>query len=129
MYSNAVIDSINGVDVFIYTNMLPNVSHIGNHLSPLLAQIPCPAHMFGENRLTIPYGDLADKTRIIATRTWEIENPQFRTLSPGVNLDDMLVSVANSYDDKLHMGMLDLQIILREKQQTTRKTAVTTKNL
>ena len=114
--SDAVLDTINGDDIFVYTNVLPITNHIGNHLSPLLVQIPCPAHMFGENRMTIPYKDLADKTRITVSKTWDIQNPQFRTLSPGVNLDDMVVSVSNSYGDRLHLGVLDIQIIIREKQ-------------
>ena len=62
--SDAVLDTINGDDIFVYTNVLPITNHIGNHLSPLLVQIPCPAHMFGENRMSVPYKDLADKTRI-----------------------------------------------------------------
>ena len=48
--SDAVLDTINGDDIFVYTNVLPITNHIGYHLSPLLVQIPCPAHMFGENR-------------------------------------------------------------------------------
>ena len=116
VYSDAVLDTVGGDDILIYTNMLPNITSIGNHLSPLLVQIPCPAHMFGRSRMDIPYSDLADKTRIMTTHTWEIENPQFSTLAPGVNLDDMLVSVANSYGDKLHVGVMDIQIIVREKK-------------
>ena len=104
---------------FVYTNVLPITTHIGNHLSPLLVQIPCPAHILGENRMMIPYKDLADKTRITVSKTWEIQNPHFSTLSPGVNLDDMLVSVLNSYGDRLHLGVLDIQIIIREKQNTS----------
>ena len=115
VYSDAILDTINGDDIFVYTNVLPNITHIGNHLSPLLVQIPCPAHMFGEDRFSTPYLDLADKTRIISTKTWNIENPLFSTLSPGVNLDDMLVSVSNSYGDRLHLGVLDIQLIIREK--------------
>ena len=115
VYSDAILDTVGGDDVLIYTNMLPNITSIGNHLSPLLVQIPCPAHMFGRNRMDIPYNDLADKTRIMTTHTWEIENPQFSTLVPGVNLDDMLVSVSNSYGDKLHLGVMDIQITVREK--------------
>ena len=42
------------------------------------------------------------------------QNPQFSTLSLGVNLDDMFVSVANSYGDRLYLGVLDMQIIIRE---------------
>ena len=114
--SDAVLDTINGDDIFVYTNVLPITNHIGNHLSPLLVQIPCPAHMFGENRMAVPYKDLADKTRITVSKTWDIQNPQFSTLSPGVNLDDMVVSVSNSYGDRLHLGVLDIQIIIREKQ-------------
>ena len=114
--SDAVLDTINGDDIFVYTNVLPITNHIGNHLSPLLVQIPCPAHMFGENRMAVPYQDLADKTRITVSKTWDIQNPQFSTLSPGVNLDDMVVSVSNSYGDRLHLGVLDIQIIIREKQ-------------
>ena len=117
--SDAVLDTINGDDIFVYTNVLPITNHIGNHLSPLLVQIPCPAHMFGENRMAVPYGDLADKTRITVSKTWDIQNPQFSTLSPGVNLDDMLVSVSNSYGDRLHLGVLDIQIIIREKQPSS----------
>ena len=116
--SDAVLDTINGDDIFVYTNVLPITNHIGNHLSPLLVQIPCPAHMFGENRIAVPYGDLADKTRIRENKTWDIQNPQFSTLSPGVNLDDMMVSVSNSYGDRLHLGVLDIQLIIREKQNT-----------
>ena len=52
--SDAVLDTINGDDIFVYTNVLPITNHIGNHLSPLLVQIPCPAHMFGENRMAVP---------------------------------------------------------------------------
>ena len=114
--SDAVLDTINGDDIFVYTNVLPITNHIGNHLSPLLVQIPCPAHMFGENRMAVPYKDLADKTRITISKTWDIQNPQFSTLSPGVNLDDMVVSVSNSYGDRLHLGVIDIQIIIREKQ-------------
>ena len=113
--SDAVIDTINGDDIFVYTNVLPINTHIGNHLSPLLVQIPCPAHMLGENQMMIPYKDLADKTRIMVSKTWEIQNPQFSTLSPGVNLDNMLVSISNSYGDRLHLGVLDMRIIIREK--------------
>ena len=116
--SDAVLDTINGDDVFVYTNVLPITNHIGNHLSPLLVQIPCPAHMIGENRMAVPYKDLADKTRITVSKTWDVQNPQFSTLSPGVNLDDMLVSVSNSYGDRLHLGVLDIQLIIREKQPT-----------
>ena len=116
VYSDAILDTVGGDDILIYTNMLPNITSIGNHLSPLLVQIPCPAHMFGRSRMDIPYNDLADNTRIMTTHTWEIENPQFSTLAPGVNLDDMLVSVANSYGDKLHLGVMDIQIIVREKK-------------
>ena len=65
--------------------------------------------------MAVPYGDLADKTRITVSKTWDIQNPQFSTLSPGVNLDNMLVSVSNSYGDRLH---LDIQLIIREKQPT-----------
>ena len=108
IYSDAILDTVGGDDILIYTNMLPNITSIGNHLSPLLVQIPCPAHMFGRSRMDIPYTDLADKTRIMTTHTWEIENPQFSTLAPGVNLDDMLVSVANLYGDKLHLGVMDI---------------------
>ena len=111
--SDAVLDTINGDDIFVYTNVLPITNHIGNHLSPLLVQIPCPAHMFGENRMAVPYQDLADKTRITVSKTWDIQNPQFSTLSPGVNLDDMVVPVSNSYGDRLHLGVLDIQIIIR----------------
>ena len=117
--SDAVLDTINGDDIFVYTNMLPITNHIGNHLSPLLVQIPCPAHMFGENRMDVPYKDLADKTRITLSKTWDIQNPQFSTLSPGVNLDDMMVSVSNSYGDRLHLGVIDIQIIIREKQASS----------
>ena len=116
--SDAVLDTINGDDIFVYTNVLPITNHIGNHLSPLLVQIPCPAHMFGEKRMAVPYNDLADKTRITVSKTWDIQNPQFSTLSPGVNLDDMLVSISNSYGDRLHLGVLDIQLIIREKQPT-----------
>ena len=116
VYSDAVLDTVGGDDILIYTNILPNITSIGNHSSPLLVQIPCPAHMFGRSRMDIPYSDLADKTRIMTTHTWEIENPQFSTLAPGVNLDDMLVSVANSYGDRLHLGVMDIQIIVREKK-------------
>ena len=116
--SDAVLDTINGDDIFVYTNVLPITNYIGNHLSPLLVQIPCPAHIFGENRMAVPYGDLADKTRITVSKTWDIQNPQFSTLSPGVNLDDMVVSVSNSYGDRLHLGVLDIQLIIREKQTT-----------
>ena len=116
VYSDTILDTVGGDDILIYTNMPPNITSIGNHLSPLLVQIPCPAHMFGRSRMDIPYTDLADKTRIMTTHTWEIENPQFSTLAPGVNLDDMLVSVANSYGDKLHLGIMDIQIIVREKK-------------
>ena len=116
VYSDAILDTVGGDDILIYTNMLPNVTSIGNHLSPLLVQIPCPAHMFGRSRMDIPYNDLADNTRIMTTHTWEIENPKFSTLAPGVNLDDMLVSVANSYGGKLHLGVMDIQLIVREKK-------------
>ena len=116
--SYAVLDMINGDDIFVYTNVLPITNHIGNHLSPLLVQIPCPAHMFGENRMAVPYKDLADKTRITVSKTWDIQNPQFSTLSLGVNLDDMVVSVSNSYGERLHLGVLDIQLIIREKQPT-----------
>ena len=69
--------------------------------------------------MVVPYKDLADKTRIMVSKTWEIQNPQFSTLSPGVNLDDMVVSVSNSYYDRLHLGVLDVQLIIREKQSTS----------
>ena len=117
--SDAALDTINGDDIFVYTNVLPITNHIGNHLSPLLVQIPCPAHMFGETRMNVPYKDLADKTRITMSKTWDIQNPQFSTLSPGVNLDDMVVSVSNSYGDRLHLGVIDMQIIIREKQASS----------
>ena len=116
VYLDAVLDTVGGDDILIYTNMLPNITSIGNHLSPLLVQIPCLAHMFGRSRMDIPFNDLADKTRIMTTHKWEIENPQFSTLAPGVNLDDMLVSVSNSYGDKLHLGVMDIEIIVREKK-------------
>ena len=81
---DAVLDTINGDDIFVYTNVLPINTHIGSHLSPLLVQIPCPAHMLGENRMMVPYKDLADKTRITVSKTWEIHNPQFQyTVSGG----------------------------------------------
>jgi len=32
------------------------------------------------------------------------------------SLDDMLVSVANSYGGKLHLGVMDIQLIVREKK-------------
>ena len=117
--SDAVLDRINGDDVFVYTNVLPITKHIGNHLSPLLVQIPCPAHMLRENRMIVPYKDMADKTRITVSKTWEMQNPRFSTLFPGVNLDDMLVSVSNSYGDRLHLRVLDIQIIIQEKQNTS----------
>ena len=69
--------------------------------------------------MAVPYTDLADKTRITVSKTWDIQNPQFSTLSPGVNLDDMVVSVSNSYDDRLHLGVLDIQLIIREKQMSS----------
>ena len=75
--------------------------------------------MFGENRMAVPYKDLADKTRITVSKTWDIQNPQFSKLSPGVNLDDMVVSVLNSYGDRLHLGVLDIQLIIREKQTSS----------
>ena len=53
--SDAVLDTINRDDIFVYTNVLPINNHIGNHLSPLLVQKPCPAHMFGENQMAVPY--------------------------------------------------------------------------
>ena len=62
--------------------------------------------------MIVPYKDLADKTRITVTKMWEMQNPRFSTLSPGVNLDDMLVSVSNSYGDRLHLRVLDIQIII-----------------
>ena len=117
--SDAILDTINGDDIYVYTNVLPITNHIGNHLSPLLVQIPCPAYMLGENRMAVPYKELGDKTRITISKTWDIQNPQFTTLSPGVNLDDMMVSISNSYGDRLHLGVLDIQLIIREKQRTT----------
>ena len=118
VYSDAILDTTKGDDILIYTNVLTNITNIGNHLSPLLVQIPCPAHMFGRSRMDIPHQDLSDKTRLMTTHTWEIENPQFNTLAPGVNLDDMLVSIANSYGDKLHLGVMDIQLIVRGKPDT-----------
>jgi len=52
------------------------------------------------------------------SHTWEIKNPQFSTLSPGVNLHNMLVSMVNSYSDRLPLEILDMQIINKEKVQT-----------
>ena len=117
IYSNTILETINEDGILIYTNVLPNIT-IGNHLSPLLVQLPCPGHMFGKSQMDILYADLADKIRMMETYTWEIENPQFNTLAPGVNLDDMLVSLANSYSDKLHLGVMDIQLIVREKTTT-----------
>ena len=121
VYSNTKLNVLNADDIFIYTNVLPNVAHIANHLSPLLVQIPCPVHMFGQSRFDIPYSLIGggNNKRIMSTRTWDIKNLQYHTLNPGgVNLDDMQVSVANSYGDLICPGVLDLQLIVREKIPT-----------
>ena len=120
IYSNTKLNVLNADDIFVYTNILPNVAHIANHLSPLLVQIPCPVHMFGRSRFDIPYSLIGgNNKRIMSTRTWDIKNLQYHTLNPGgVNLDDMQVSVANSYGDLICPGVLDLQLIVREKIPT-----------
>jgi len=47
VYLVAMLDTISGDDIFMCTNVVPNITDICNHLSPLLVQIPCTMHMFG----------------------------------------------------------------------------------
>ena len=65
IYSNTKLNVLNADNIFIYTNILPNVAHIADHLSPLLVQIPCPVHMFGRNRLGIPVSQIGGDKRLM----------------------------------------------------------------
>ena len=117
IYSNTKLNVLNADDIFIHTNILPNVAHIADHLSPLLVQIPCPVHMFGRDRLGIPVLQIGGDKRLMSSKTWEIENLQYHTLNPGgVNFEEIQVTVSNLYGNLICVGVLDLQLIVREKR-------------
>jgi len=40
-----------------------------------------------------------DGSWTVQHRTWDVENLEFKTLLPNVNLDDMYITVSNSYGD------------------------------
>ena len=115
-HSNQPLNTIGGDDILIYTNVVPNSQHIANHLSPLLIRAPCPTYMFGElGKWIMPE---ARKSLEIMSKTWSVETLQFTPLANNVNLDDMYVTVSNFYGDILYPGVLDIQLVVREKQNT-----------
>ena len=111
--STSVLNPYNCDDIFLYCNLLPNTRHIGDHLSPLLAQIPCPSHKMGLTRDQVA---LSSTGGTILSKTYEIENPVFSALESGCNLDDMRISVTNSYGDLIYTGILELHLTIREKE-------------
>jgi len=56
-----------------------------------------------------------DGSWTVQHRTWDVENVEFKTLLPNVNLDDMYITVSNSYGDVIYTGVLKIQIVIREK--------------
>ena len=110
--STSVLNPYNCDDIFLYCNLLPNTRHIGNHLSPLLTQIPCPSYKMG---LTRDQVGLSVSGGTVLSKSYTIENPVFTTLTSGSNLDDMRLNITNSYGDTVYTGILELHITVREK--------------
>ena len=111
VYSSRCINSVGGDEILIYSNILPNATHIGDNLAPLLVRAPCPAYKFGGSRMY-------DGMWTVQQRTWNIENLEYKTILPNINLDDMYVTVSNSFGDVLYTGVLELQLIIREKNSS-----------
>ena len=111
VYSSRCINSAGGDEILIYSNILPNATHIGDNLAPLLVRAPCPTYKFGASRMY-------DGVWTVQQRTWRIENLEYKTILPNINLDDMYVTVSNSFGDVLYTGVLELQLIIREKNSS-----------
>ena len=108
VFSNTVLNVCGADQLLIYTNILPNATLIGDNLSPLLVRAPCPSYKFGVSRMY-------DGSWTVQHRTWDVENLEYKTLLPNVNLDDMYITVSNSYGDVVYTGVLEIQIVIREK--------------
>ena len=111
VFSNTVLDVYGADELLIYTNILPNATHIGDNLSPLLVRAPCPSYKFGISRMY-------DGEWTVQHRTWDVENLEYKTLLPNANLDDMYVTVSNSYGDVVYTGVLEIQLVIREKNSS-----------
>ena len=108
VYSSQCLDTCGGDEILIYSNILPNATHIGDNLAPLLVRAPCPTYKFGASRMY-------DGKWTVQHQTWYIENLEFKTLLPNINLDDMYITVSNLFGDVLYTGVLEIQVIIREK--------------
>ena len=111
VYSRQCLNVCGADEILIYTNILPNATHVGDNLSPLLVRAPCPSYTFGVSHMY-------DGRWTVQHQTWNIENLEFKTLLPNVNLDDMYVTVSNSFGDILYTGVLEIQVIIREKSSS-----------
>ena len=108
VYSSQCLDTCGGDEILIYSNILPNATHIGDNLAPLVVRAPCPTHKFGASRMY-------DGKWTVQHQTWYIENLEFKTVLPNINLDDMYITVSNSFGDVLYTGVLEIQVIIHEK--------------
>ena len=108
VYSSQCLDTCGGDEILIYSNILPNATHIGDNLAPLLVRAPCPTYKFGASRMY-------DGKWTVQHQTWYMENLEFKTLLPNSNLDDMYITVSNSFGDVLYTRVLEIQVIIREK--------------
>ena len=97
---NQPVNLCHAGDIYLYGNFIKCLYHLGNYLSPLVAEIP--ALTYDENKNKKP-------------STLVIEHPIFHPLLTNFSLDEASFAVQNNYGDNINPGILQLQFIVRKK--------------
>ena len=111
-YSDGPINITSSGEIYLYTNIVNEIYHIGNHLSPFLAAIPAPSFNFGDKTISPLQTGLGPKTESLI-----IKHPVFVTLRQGANLDNTMFFIKNNYGDKVNAGFLHLTLQIRRKKK------------
>ncbi len=114
VYSDNLINNKNSGNIYIYSNVCASTYHIGNYLSPYLANIPAPTFGFAIPNLDLTKGETLENLSL----THEIENTIYIPVKKNINLEDMMVDVLNNYGDKINAGVLFLYFIIRRSTKT-----------
>ena len=111
--SQYALNPSNAGDIFLFSdNSIVSGTHIGNYLSPLICQIPCPVYGFGYANLdnnSTKTMDLKNGSPII---TYEPNQKEFMLITES-RLRDFNINPRNAFRDLVQLPFIKMEFIIK----------------
>ena len=111
--SQYALNPSNAGDIFLFSdNSIVSGTHIGNYLSPLICQIPCPVYGFGYANLEPDQNKTMDLKNGSPIITYEPNQKEFMLITES-RLRDFNINPRNAFRDLVELPFIKMEFIIK----------------